>query len=337
MLEKVRNPTIICAEIKFWHTQLGQMPSSEQRTSSTGRVRPLARRLDSLAGSPTNSSTIGGPKASLSTSVTPRPSPKSGPSSSKGAVAGVVEVKTEHGSAPAHTASVRDILTQARRREQEIMAQKESAPADRESTGRGRKPVIHTDIAEDSSRKMVLDSYQQEDGYGDIDNATEGSGAALATDKKLCQPLRVPFSEDKEILISSTDSPVIPENDLLLFQIPSLLPTMVPVQPVTSTTPTKKTARGAAARGSAAPIAKQPDVPKSVGTLFSDIPDGRIGTLRVHKSGKTVLRIGDTDFTVNEGQNTNFRTEIACVCPTESEIIFLGQATKRVVVSPVIV
>jgi hypothetical protein len=313
------------------------MPPSEQRANSTGRIRPLARRLDSLAGSPTNSGTIAAPKASLSAIITPRPSPRSGPSSVRVSATGAAEVKTEAGTSAPHVASVRDILTQARRREQESLAQKESPPTGRESTGRGRKQVIHTDVAEDSSRRMVLDSYQQEDGYGDIDNATEGSGAVLTSDKKLCQPLRVPFLDDKEILQSSSDSPVIPENDLLLFQIPSLLPTMIPVQPVTSNTPTKKTARGAAARGSAAPIAKQADIPKTVGTLFSDIPDGRIGTLRVHKSGKTVLRIGDTDFTVNEGQQTNFRTEIACVCPTESEIIFLGQATKRVVVSPVIV
>ena len=308
------------------------MSSSEQRTTSTGRIRPLARRLDSLSGSPTNSSSIGAPKPALPTIITPRPSPRSSPTTARAPV----EVKTESQVPESSTASVRDILTQARRREQETQLQKESPPAGREQ--RGRKPVIHTDMAEDSSKKMVLDSYSQEDGYGDIDNSTEGSGAVLAADKKRCQPLRVPFVNDDEMLTDST-TPIVPEDDLLLFQMPSLFPTMIPVQPTTTSTatPTKKTTRGAPARGSAAPVTKQPEVPKTVGTLFSDIPDGRIGTLRIHKSGKTVMRIGDTDFIVNEGQKTNFRTEIACVCPTESEIIFLGQATKRVVVSPVIV
>jgi DNA-directed RNA polymerase III subunit RPC4 len=192
---------------------------------------------------------------------------------------------------------------------------------------------------EDSSKQMMIDSAPQEDGYGDIDHSGEGSHVALGTDKKRCQPLRVPFNSEFDIQIES--SSIVPENDLLLFQVPSLFPTMVPVQPVTSSsssaTPTKKTARGTPSRGSTPGATKQPENPKTVGTLFTDIPDGRIGTLRVHKSGKTVFRIGDTDFAVSEGQQTNFRTEIACVCPTESEVIFLGQATKRVVVSPVIV
>ena len=310
------------------------MSSSEQRTTSTGRIRPLARRLDSLSGSPTNSSSIGAPKPSLPSIITPRPSPRSSPS----AVRAPVEIKTESNNAEAPPiASARDILTQARRREQETLLQKEVPPTGRES--RGRKPVIHTDMGDDSSKKMVLDSYTQEDGYGDIDNSAEGSGRILASDKKRCQPLRVPFVTGDDQMVTDSTTPVVPEDDLLLFQMPSLLPTMIPVQPAagSTSTPTKKTTRGAPARGSVAPVAKQPEVPKSVGTLFSDIPDGRIGTLRVHKSGKAVMRIGDTDFIVNEGQKTNFRTEIACVCPTESEIIFLGQATKRVVVSPVIV
>jgi hypothetical protein len=247
-----------------------------------------------------------------------------------------IEIKTESQTGVAASTSVRDILTQARRREQETQLQKEAPPTGREV--RGRKQVIHTDIGEDSSRKMVLDAFAQEDGYGDIENAAEGSSSALATDKKRCQPLRVPFTDDDEMLMDSI-APVVPENDLLLFQMPSLLPTMIPVQPVSAntSTPTKKSTRGGPARGCSAPVAKQPEIPRTVGTLFSDIPDGRIGILRVHKSGKTVLRIGDTDFIVDQGQKTNFRTEIACVSPTESEIIFLGQATKRVVVSPVIV
>jgi DNA-directed RNA polymerase III subunit RPC4 len=228
------------------------------------------------------------------------------------------------------------MLTQARRREIEMQSRKEVATGLASASGRGpRKQVIRTDI-EDGSRKMIIDSFMRDTSLEDdeLDLGDNEEGVSLIEDvSNRCYPLKVPFSSDRT-MISDTERNLVPDNELVLIQLPSLFPTMVPVQPAGESGETPKKRGGRGTSGSAAP--RIPSVNRSIGTPFSDIPDGKIGTLKIHKSGKTVLEIGKTEFLVEEGQRPNFRSEVACLCPGESEIIFLGQATKRVVVSPVI-
>lgn len=128
----------------------------------------------------------------------------------------------------------------------------------------------------------------------------EETRMAISPDQ--CAPVTLPFA-------SETFSPEIVEGEILLVQLPSLFPTLV----MPKASPKKRV------------------VPKK-GTPFAELPDGRIGTLKVHKSGKQVLHVGDVQFLVSQGHESNYFSQVACVA--EDEIVFLGHSAKRLVVSP---
>lgn len=69
------------------------------------------------------------------------------------------------------------------------------------------------------------------------------------------------------------------------------------------------------------------------GTL-GRLPDGHLGKLRIHKSGKVRMELGGVMFDVNEGCETFFQQDIACICPNASEIFQLGRVNKRMVLTP---
>uniref|UniRef100_A0A0G4HGJ6 DNA-directed RNA polymerase III subunit RPC4 n=1 Tax=Chromera velia CCMP2878 TaxID=1169474 RepID=A0A0G4HGJ6_9ALVE len=65
---------------------------------------------------------------------------------------------------------------------------------------------------------------------------------------------------------------------------------------------------------------------------IEDIPPGKLGTLRVHKSGKARLQLGSHLFRVDAGSDVHFAQDVACLL-TE-ELVVLGRPTKRMVVTP---
>jgi len=40
--------------------------------------------------------------------------------------------------------------------------------------------------------------------------------------------------------------------------------------------------------------------------VFKDMQDGRLGTLRIHKSGKITMKVGDHDFVIDSGTQVSF-------------------------------
>lgn len=97
------------------------------------------------------------------------------------------------------------------------------------------------------------------------------------------------------------------EDDLFLVQLPAVLPAMDD---------------------------PQEDVSSGVGADINRMPDGRLGKLKIHRSGRVTMDIGGINFDVDQGCQTHFQQDIACVCPEAKEVIFLGQVHKRVVLSP---
>ncbi len=76
-----------------------------------------------------------------------------------------------------------------------------------------------------------------------------------------------------------------------------------------------------------------------VGIPLHKMPDGKIGNLKVYKSGKVKLVLGQDSqqqfqFNVDRGTDCHFAQELACVLPEESEVMFLGDVGKRMVVTP---
>ena len=272
--------------------------------SGSGRIRPLARRLDSLSGSPTSATAR--PPSGL---VRPKPRVASSIASSPSSLGEETTVKGED-------ISVRDMLAQARLRESKLEPQ--SAPS-----ARGRRQVILTDL--DMGRKMGLGASA----FFTQDHVETKIGVSMAADDTRCCPIKVPFDGENEI--GEAEEHILRDGELVLVQLPHLFPTLIP--PMAEGSPSHPTGRR---RGAKVATVVTPATNPATGTPVSEIPDGRIGTLKVHKSGKVVLQVGSTLLNVNEGQRVNFRTEVACVCPAEGEIIFLGDLSKRLVASPTI-
>lgn len=294
------------------------------------RIKPLARRLDSLSGSPPSGPTrlspfSARPKTAVNSDlITSKIAPKQPTKAESIASSPGSAVKQES------DMSVRDILGQARRREAEAQARKEANTVPSRNV---RKQVIRTDIGTTETGQAMLGGFLA-DTAEDID--LEGDQHVYMHDENSsrCCPVKIPFFQTGKLRDIPDEKSLTGSEDLILFQLPSLFPTLKMAHKSSSEEPQgTPRQRGSSPRN--APKAA-PQVRSSVGTPFSDIPDGKIGTLKVHKSGKTFLHVGDTRFIVNEGQPVGFRTEVACLCPGESEIIFMGQAFRRVVVSPMI-
>ena len=67
----------------------------------------------------------------------------------------------------------------------------------------------------------------------------------------------------------------------------------------------------------------------------------KIGKLRIHKSGKVVLRLelpgsstGHVDLELNEGIKSNFYQELVAVDSKNSDIHFLGKVEHKIVATP---
>lgn len=71
-----------------------------------------------------------------------------------------------------------------------------------------------------------------------------------------------------------------------------------------------------------------------VGPTISRLPDGKIGKLKIYKSGKVKMDIGGMPFCVDQGSETFFHQELALVCPLAGEMINLGSIQNRMVLTP---
>jgi len=112
----------------------------------------------------------------------------------------------------------------------------------------------------------------------------------------------------KELFFNASDA--LQEDQYFLMQLPAVLPEC--------TDPVDDGAAGDAADAA----------------CISRYPDGKIGKLRIHKSGKVIMDIGGLPFCVDQGCTTFFRQDIACVNPHAQEFIDLGPITKRMVLTP---
>lgn len=105
------------------------------------------------------------------------------------------------------------------------------------------------------------------------------------------------------------------EGEIFLLQVPSVLPELMD-----SSLTTKREDEDAASAGAGASITK--------------VPDGRLGKLRIYKSGKVRMDIGGLQFAVDQGCETFFHQQVSCVCPLAKEVVNLGSISKRMVLTP---
>lgn len=63
-------------------------------------------------------------------------------------------------------------------------------------------------------------------------------------------------------------------------------------------------------------------------------PEGRAGKLRVHKSGKLTMMLGNIVMEVSQGTEANFLQDIVVVEPELQKVHLIGQVTRKMIVSP---
>mmetsp|Transcript_75595 Transcript_75595/g.162060 ORF Transcript_75595/g.162060 Transcript_75595/m.162060 type:complete len:333 (+) Transcript_75595:115-1113(+) len=117
----------------------------------------------------------------------------------------------------------------------------------------------------------------------------------------------------KELFLDGEGS--LQEDNIILIQLPSVLPELLD--------PLEEVRRE-----------QEDGVMVGAGHSITRLPDGLMGKLRIHKSGKVVMEIGGLPFCVDQGCDTFFRQDLACVCPLAGEVVQLGSIKKRMVLTP---
>lgn len=114
----------------------------------------------------------------------------------------------------------------------------------------------------------------------------------------------------------------------LFVQLPAVFPAL---NKFATTAPREgATQKSAALAGSA----RQGESSAYCACRFDGLPEGHLGTLNIHKSGRVVLHVGDHHFNVNQGSECSFSEEVACLLSGNAELMFLGPCNKRIVVTP---
>uniref|UniRef100_A0A7S4Q699 DNA-directed RNA polymerase III subunit RPC4 n=1 Tax=Alexandrium monilatum TaxID=311494 RepID=A0A7S4Q699_9DINO len=143
-------------------------------------------------------------------------------------------------------------------------------------------------------------------GHGGGAGKRKGRPALLRVDEANANAAR-------ELLLSADGE--LQEEVYILMQLPSVLPELLdPLEEV------QREQEDAASAG--------------VGAGITRLPDGLLGKLRIHKSGKVRMEFGGLPFCVDQGSDTFFRQDLACVCPLANEVIDLGPIRKRMVLTP---
>ncbi len=110
---------------------------------------------------------------------------------------------------------------------------------------------------------------------------------------------------------------MLPNQQLLLFQLPNLLPVLASDQPQSSNNNTTN-----------------PNQSQEKKLVLQSLPDGKLGKILVFKSGKIKLKIGDFLFDVRAGAKSSSYQEVVTVDVTQKECCALGTFTHQYVCVP---
>eukprot|EP01054_Gregarina_sp_Poly1_P000267 Gregarina_sp_Poly_1__266@NODE_1064_length_5198_cov_154_646658_g739_i0_p3_GENE_NODE_1064_length_5198_cov_154_646658_g739_i0NODE_1064_length_5198_cov_154_646658_g739_i0_p3_ORF_typecomplete_len397_score64_58RNA_pol_Rpc4/PF05132_14/7e03RNA_pol_Rpc4/PF05132_14/5_2e02RNA_pol_Rpc4/PF05132_14/3_4e25STAS_2/PF13466_6/0_46_NODE_1064_length_5198_cov_154_646658_g739_i015742764 len=73
---------------------------------------------------------------------------------------------------------------------------------------------------------------------------------------------------------------------------------------------------------------------KYIPSVFSGLPEGKLGTIQIRQSGKAQFVMGDHVFDVNAGSDCNFAQDVGCFIDGSSEFFFLGRCLKKMTITP---
>lgn len=129
------------------------------------------------------------------------------------------------------------------------------------------------------------------------------------------------------------------DNELIFFQLPTMLPMKSIIKEENTTTGTTTTSSSTTTPSKEQPAVFVPEPtdvlrPSGYKNTLLHIPRGAIGKLYIMKSGKVKMKIGDVIYDVSQGMPLGFLQELTAIDLKKNKINFLGEVHKRMVAYP---
>ncbi len=150
-------------------------------------------------------------------------------------------------------------------------------------------------------------------------------------EKNVYLPVTIPFKDDDRIAEESVqnDTGIINEavtkceiNDFFLFQFPRIIPIRSSIEKAVVENEQMKEEPTYDNHG----FLVKPDFENH----FKDFPkNSKIGKLKVYKSGKVKIQLGEVMFNLDVGVNTNFAQELSVISKDSKEAFFLGKLKEN--------
>lgn len=151
-------------------------------------------------------------------------------------------------------------------------------------------------------------------------------------------PMTLPFKNAADLEINNeniardllNEDGQLNENNLLLFQFPRAIPINIESQ--------LKTKKEEIENATEEPVFDSHGflVKNEFENVFKSLPlNSKLGKLKIFKSGKIKMQIGDNLFDVNPGIQCKFAQELVLISPNASETVFLGSIKEnRLIITP---
>lgn len=183
-------------------------------------------------------------------------------------------------------------------------------------------------------------------------SSNNGIGGAAATARKPAAEPTASKLGPADILFKSQRGDYSGEDQIFFVQLPTSLPTRVAELPAVASVPASAPGisgkdemdvdevKDDAAQGQPAAQVRAPTKPGEVDDILgfrstlAGLPSGFLGKLRVYKSGKVRMVLGDVEYDVSTGMTCNFLQEAIAV--DNGHLYQLGEISKRMVCFPVV-
>lgn len=161
--------------------------------------------------------------------------------------------------------------------------------------------------------------------------------------KSVMEPMSLPYVRPPEpettaaVFCDETGNVVAPDDSLFFIQLPTTLPLASVIASSTKTDDDDSMEDAESSQDKSTKESKKPEESPDDGVYDHSIqtaPGGFIGKLCIHKSGKTVLMLGDKQFEVAAAQTPSFCEEIYAVNTADKSLSILGNVDRHLVVTP---
>lgn len=176
--------------------------------------------------------------------------------------------------------------------------------------------------------------------YSDSDSSADEESNAMPTkccsdENEAAQPMSLPFPQQAEVTPKSFFGQEVGDNGWFLMQLPTRL-LQFTKEEVEDVTDGKDDAEVEVLSGvETAPVSVKPVASGIFDNVLSKAPPGKFGKLRVYKSGRTELVLGDgVVLDVSEGLTCSFQQQAVAVDLDNARLVPMGRVKETFVATP---